>query len=134
MSKHSGKGFKMKISFEFLKQSYPLNKAFFVVPKRLLLYIGLWPFSPMDLFHISFSIFNSVSLAIGGFSEYAFVFTHLNEPLKALDCVCPASSVTVTFFKYVYLTLKRADYRESMNRCQELFFADKELDKDLKKK
>lgn len=117
----------MKIKLDFLSQDYPLEKAFFVVPKRLLIWTGIWPFSKIDLPLLLFEFFNASCLAIGGFSEYAFVFTHLNEPLKALDCVCPASSVTVTFFKYIYLVYKKPQYRECMNTCRELFFAGERL-------
>lgn len=111
------------VNFNFLSQDYPVDKAFFVVPKKLLLWTGIWPFSQLTFAIICFDIFNAVSLGIGGFSEYAFVFTHLNEPLKALDCVCPASSVTVTFFKYIYLVYYRGEFRDCINRCKELFFA-----------
>lgn len=113
----------MKLNFlKFLSEEYPLEKAFFVVPKQLLLLVGLWPFSKLTLPHLFFIIYNAGVLSIG-FSQYAFVIMHLNEPLLALDCFCSASSITITFFKYVYLVYKRPIYRECINECKELFFA-----------
>lgn len=108
---------------QFLSEEYPLDKAFFIVPKKLLKFGGAWPFEKSTPKLVLLNTFNLSCLAIGGAAEFAFVFTHLYDPLIALDGACAATTIMMMFFKFMYICCNRQNYRECIGRCKELIFA-----------
>lgn len=115
-----------KIHFDFLKEQYPIEKGFFLVPEVLLKLNALWPYYKSSLLLFFLNILNSTSLIGAGmliFKAASQIFA--NDQLEALDPVGPGMSFTITGIKYLYFWYYKSDYRNIIDECRELLFTGK---------
>lgn len=115
------------VNLDFIKEKFPLEKAFFFMPELLLKINASWPYlktSPVLIFCLN--ILNSCSLLFMGaliFKAAAQVFAI--DPLEALDPIGPGMSFIITWIKYLYFWYYKLEYRDVLDYCRVLFLAGK---------
>lgn len=113
--------------FNFLKEDFPLQDAFFYVPLKILFpIINMKPFGEYSFLGTFISCFNGISAFVVGVLFFVTTVQMISVDLvKSLNSFGPAFSMMVSAFKYVYVFRYRKEYAEVVDFGRSLFFVGK---------
>ncbi|XP_005181476.1 odorant receptor 24a [Musca domestica] len=105
----------------FLKNSYPLNKQYLLIPRFALRILGFYPESEWNVWLKSWAFFNISILAYGCYAELYYGIYYLPiDIVMSLDALCPVASSIMSFIKIFFIWWYREQYKQLIEEVRRL--------------
>ncbi|XP_073822080.1 odorant receptor 24a [Musca autumnalis] len=105
----------------FLKNTYPLNKHYFLIPRFALRLVGFYPETNWNGWVKLWAFFNISILAYGCYAELYYGIQYLSiDIVRAMDALCPVASSIMSFIKIFFIWWYREQYKNLIEEVRRL--------------